>query len=419
MSRRIIRLAVLGAAASIAVAACSSGNGGSGSPGAPASSNPTSGPSTAGMASGSAATKTPVAELQAGLTYLLTEHVYDAGIALKAAVDKGGNLNDPGVKAAVSTLDANSVALSKAVGGVYPEAEAPFLASWRQHIGFFVDYTLGKATKDTAKAEKAKKDLDGYRTSFGQLINSVIPQLPADAVAQELVPHVQSLLSAIDALVAGDPSVFAKLSAAADHMPMTAKTLASGIAANKKLTGAIEGQANEVRSGLTYLLTAHVDLAGVAISQAVAKGGNLKDPSVTAAVAALDANSVVLSKAIGGVYPEAEAPFLASWRQHIGFFVDYTLGKATKDTAKAEKAKKDLDGYRTSFGQLINSVIPQLPADAVAQELVPHVQSLLDTIDALVAGSPTVYGKLAAASTHMPMTAAILAGGIADNKKLA
>ena len=421
MSRRILRLAVLGAAASIAVAACSSGSGSGGGPSAPATSGSASSPAasgTAGMASGSAATKTQVAELQAGLTNLLTEHVYDAGIALTAAVAKGGNLNDPAVKAAVSTLDANSVALSKAVGGIYPQAEAPFLASWRQHIGFFVNYTLGKATKNTAMADKAKKDLDGYRTSFGQLINSVVPELPADAVAQELVPHVQSLLAAIDALVAKGPSVFAKLSAAADHMPMTAKTLTTGIAANKKLTGSIDGAAIEVRSGLTYLLTSHVDLAGVAISQALAKGGNLKEPSVAAAVAALDANSVTLSKAIGGIYPQAEAPFLASWRQHIGFFVNYTLGKATRNAAMADKAKKDLDGYRTSFGQLINSVVPQLPADAVAQELVPHVQSLLDAIDALVAGSPAAYGKLAVAAGHMPMTAATLAGGIADNKML-
>jgi hypothetical protein len=235
MSRRIIRLAVLGAAASIAVAACSSGNGGgSGGTATPAGSSPAA-TGTAAMAHGAAATKSQVADLRSGLTYLLTEHVYDAGIALKAAVDKKGNLADPGVKAAVSTLDANSVALSKALGSVYPQAEAPFLASWRQHIGFFVDYTLGKATKNTAMADKAKKDLDGYRTSFGQLINTVVPELPADAVAQELVPHVQTLLDAIDAVVAGSPTVTGKLAMAADHMPMTAATLSGGIADNKML----------------------------------------------------------------------------------------------------------------------------------------------------------------------------------------
>ncbi|BBH16855.1 hypothetical protein Back2_11420 [Nocardioides baekrokdamisoli] len=367
---------------------------------------------------GAAATTTAAAGLRATLTDLLTQHVYLAGIALKTALDKGGNLKDPAVVAAVTTLDGNSVALSKAIGSVYPAAEKPFLQSWRQHIGFFVDYTLGKATKNTAMAENAKSDLNSYRTSFGQLINSVVPELPADAVAQELIPHVQTLLDTIDALVSGKGDAFALLSKAADHMPMTASILATGIAQDKHLAGDPNDAASGLRSGLTYLLDAHVDLAGIALTQAVSKGGNLKDPTVVAAVNALDANSVALSKAVGSVYPAAETPFLQSWRQHIGFFVNYTLGKATKNTAMADKAKSDLNGYRTSFGQLINSVVPQLPADAVAQELVPHVQTLLDTIDALVAGNPQVFADLDMAAMHMPGTAKILAGGIAANKNL-
>ena len=176
------------------------------------------------------------AALRATLTALLDDHVWLAGNALQTAILKGGNLNDPQVKGAVAALDANSVALSKAVASVYPQAEKPFLDSWRQHIGFFVEYTLGKATNDKAKVTKATTELDGYRTSFGQLINSVVPELPADAVADELKPHVQTLFAAIDAAVASDPSFQTKLSAAAAHMPMTAEILANGIAKNKGLS---------------------------------------------------------------------------------------------------------------------------------------------------------------------------------------
>ncbi|MBW8751337.1 MAG: hypothetical protein JF565_07915 [Propionibacteriales bacterium] len=368
--------------------------------------------------SGAAATATPAAELRAGLTHLLTQHVYLAGIALKTAVDKGGDLKDPTVTAAVTALDDNSVALSKAVGAAYPDAEKPFLESWRQHIGFFVDYTLGKATKDEAKVAKAKSDLDGYRTSFGELIHSVVPELPADAVAKELVPHVASLEAYIDSLVAGDGNAFAKLVTAADHMPMTADTLAGGIDKNAKLDGDPDSPASGLRSGLTYLLDSHVDLAGIALAQAVSMGGDLNDPSVKAAVAALDSNSVALSKAVGSAYPDAEKPFLESWRQHIGFFVSYTLGKATKDQGMVDKARSDLDGYRTSFGELIHSVVPQLPSGAVAKELVPHVQTVLTTIDSLVAGDGMVFADLEMAADHMPMTAKTLASGIADNKLL-
>ena len=82
---------------------------------------------------------------------------------------------------------------------------------------------------------RPKADLDAYRTSFGQLINSVIPELPADAVAEELLPHVDSLFAAIDSSVAGKADYQTKLSKAAEHMPMTAAILTSGIVANKNI----------------------------------------------------------------------------------------------------------------------------------------------------------------------------------------
>ncbi len=410
MNRTSLRLAAVMAGLAITTAACGTDSKTAETPGSSAT--------TGSAVSGTKATQTQAAELRAGLTYLLTEHVYLAGIATGTAIGAKGDLKAPPAAAAVAALDANSVALSKAVGSAYPDAEAPFLASWRQHIGFFVDNTIGEATKDAAKKAKAMKDLDGYRTSFGQLINSVVPELPADAVAEELKPHVASLFAAIDAQVAGSPTQFDLLQKAAGHMPGTAAVLAGGIATNKKLTGTADSAASTLRSGLTYLLTEHVYYAGIAINQAVADGGDLKAPKTAAAVTALDASSIALSKAVGSAYPDAEAPFLASWRQHIGFFVDYTLGKATKDAAKVTKAMADLDGYRTSFGQLINSVVPELPADAVATELTPHVESVFKAIDSIVAGSPDVFKNLSAAAGHMPGTAAILAGGIAENKKL-
>ena len=195
-------------------------------------------------------------------------------------------------------------------------------------------------------------------------------------------------------------------------MSMGASATASPVAAPDA------SAASDLRAALTGLLSDHVWLAGDALQTAVLKGGNLKDPAVAGAVAALDANSVALSKAVGSVYPAAEAPFLASWRQHIGFFVNYTLGKATNNAAMVAKAKSDLDGYRTAFGQLINSVVPELPADAVAKELIPHVQTLFDAIDAAVAASPDFQTKLATAAEHRTMTAAVLTGGIVANKKI-
>ena len=425
MNKRLTRFSISAAAVLVLDTGCSS----SGSPaGMPApetapSSVPsvsmTHSPSHASTSSATAPDATEAAALRATLTSLLSDHVWLAGNTLDTAVQQKGDLKDPKVVGAVKALDANSVALAKAVGSVYPDAEKPFLASWRQHIGFFVDYTLGKATKNDKQVAKAKADLDAYRTSFGELINSVVPELPADAVAEELIPHVDTLFAAIDASVAGKPDYQTKLSMAADHMVMTAEILAGGIAKNKGLEGDVDGMASTVRATLTSQLSAHVWLAGNALDTAVSKKGDLKDPQVVGAVKALDANSVALAKTLGSVYPDAEKPFLASWRQHIGFFVDYTLGKATKNDKQVAKAKADLDAYRTSFGELINSVVPELPADAVAEELIPHVDTLFAAIDASVAGKPDYQAKLTEAANHMPMTAAVLTSGIVANKKIA
>jgi len=424
MNKRLIRFSISTAAVLVLAAGCSSSGSPAGVPGSEMSPSsvssvsmthsPDHSPTTTAVAPDT----TEAAALRGTLTSLLSDHVWLAGNALDTAVQHKGDLKDPQVVGAVKALDANSVALSKAIGSVYPEAEKPFLASWRQHIGFFVNYTLGKATKDDKQVAKAKADLDAYRTSFGQLINSVVPELPADAVADELKPHVQSLYAAIDASVAGKPDYQTKLSMAADHMVMTAEILAGGIAKNKGLEGDVDGMASTVRATLTSQLSAHVWLAGNAIDTAVRHKGDLQDPQVVGAVKALDANSVALAKTVGSVYPEAEKPFLASWRQHIGFFVNYTLGKATKNEQQAAKAKADLDNYRKSFGELINSVIPELPADAVAKELVPHVNTLIAAIDADIAGKADYQSKLTVAADHMPMTAAILTSGIVANKKI-
>jgi len=240
MTNRFTTIAVSVTAAALLAAGCTSSKTAGGATnaagGTAAASSAMPSMSTSGS-SAAAPDASPAAALRSTLTALLNDHVWLAGNALDTAVLKGGNLKDPAVQGAVAALDENSVALAKTLGSVYPQAQQPFLASWRQHIGFFVNYTLGKATKDAAMVSKAKTELDGYRTSFGQLIHSVVPQLPADAVAKELIPHVQTLLDAIDAAVAGQPDYQSKLSDAADHMTMTAAVLTGGIVANKKITG--------------------------------------------------------------------------------------------------------------------------------------------------------------------------------------
>lgn len=175
------------------------------------------------------------AGLRATLTAQFSDHVYLAGAAIHAALVAGGDLTEAKTAGAVAALDANSVDIAASVGSVYPDAEEPFLESWREHIGFFVDYTLGEATGDQAKSDAAVASLTEYAATFGELLNSVVPTLPADAVEEELKMHATTLIAAIDADIAGDPEYYTLLKDAAGHMPMTATAIAGAIAEDQEI----------------------------------------------------------------------------------------------------------------------------------------------------------------------------------------
>ncbi len=179
------------------------------------------------QASNTASTMT-VATLKAKLNTLLSEHVYLAAAATGAAL--GGRQVE--FQAAASALDNNSVDVSKAIGMVYGGgAETAFLALWRKHIGFVVDYTTGIATKDRMKADRAVDDLVQYTQDFGAFLSSANPNLPKSVVADLVKGHVLTLKSVIDAQQMGDQKKsYLTLREAAMHMQMIADPLADAIA---------------------------------------------------------------------------------------------------------------------------------------------------------------------------------------------
>lgn len=166
-------------------------------------------------------------DLRVALNTLLAEHIYLASSATGAAL--GGRT--PEFQAAAGALDSNSVSLSKAIGSVYGEdAGTAFLALWRKHIGFVVDYTTGVATKNTLKQDKAVQDLLGYANDFGAFLNSACPGLPTSVVADLVRGHITSLKTVIDAQAASNPAVYNNIRTAAAHMQMIADPLAAAIA---------------------------------------------------------------------------------------------------------------------------------------------------------------------------------------------
>ena len=168
------------------------------------------------------------ADLRTGINQLLQEHIYLAGAATNAAL--GGR--NPEFTAAAAALDANSVAISRAIGSVYgSDAENAFLPLWRRHIGFVVDYTTGLAIRDSQKQQRAVTALLGYTNDLAAFLASANPNLPQAAVAELVKGHILGLKSAIDAQAAGDQALaFMKLREAAGHMQMIGDPIAAAIA---------------------------------------------------------------------------------------------------------------------------------------------------------------------------------------------
>ncbi|HZE36310.1 MAG TPA: hypothetical protein VE482_07420 [Candidatus Eisenbacteria bacterium] len=174
-----------------------------------------------------ATSSTKASGLRSTLNTLFQEHIYLAAAATGAAL--GGR--EAEFKAAAAALDANSVAISKAIGSVYGQgAEDAFLPLWRKHIGMVVEYTVGVATNDKAKQDKAVADLIGYTQDFGAFLQSANPNLPKSVVADLVKHHVVTLKEVIDAQASKDQAkTYLAMRTAAGHMQMIADPLAEAI----------------------------------------------------------------------------------------------------------------------------------------------------------------------------------------------
>ena len=184
-----------------------------------------------------------------------------------------------------------------------------------------------------------------------------------------------------------------------------------------KTAAATKMSAADLRVTLDRLLGEHAVLAMNATNLGVT--GSKAFP---AAAKALDRNSVEISQAIGSIYgAKAARTFLDGpfqWRAHIGFFVDYTVALAKKDTAGQAKAVANLKTYAIRHGDFL-AAATGLPKLAVQNDLLGHVLELKQQLDDYSAGR---YAKAADdyrhAYAHMFMTGDLLAGAIAKQQGL-
>ncbi|MFP5255188.1 MAG: hypothetical protein ACLGI8_04985 [Acidimicrobiia bacterium] len=371
-----------------------------------------------------ASTDTGAAALRAGLTDLLTEHVYLASLATDAALRGDQAAFEAYATALNGPEDSNTSELVDAISGVYGEdVGTAFDGLWRSedHIPAFVAYTQAVAADDQAGKDAAVERLTAYATTFGETLNSVNPNLPADVVTESITMHATTLLAVIDAQKAGDQTAaYEALREAYHHMDMTAAALAGATAQlfPEDIDGDADSAGAELRAGLHSLLREHVWLAATATDAAL--GG--RTPQFEAAAAALNgpdsSNTADIVAAVSSVYgEEVGTAFDGLWRSedHIPAFVAYTQAVAADDQAGKDAAVERLTSYATTFGETLNSVNPNLPADVVTEAITMHATTLLAVIDAQKAGDPAeVVSLLREAVHHMSGTADALASATAQ-----
>ena len=387
----------------------------------PATTGPenTDGPATTAAPAAAVTSLTGASTLRAGMTGLLTEHVYLAALTTGALMRDDAPAVDAFATALNGPTASNSADLSGAIASAYgPEIGKAFDGLWRSqdHIPAFVDYAKAVKAGDTAAADAAKTRLVGYAKTFGTTMASVNPNLEAAAVEAAVTMHATTLLTVIDAQKAGDqPKVYASLREAYHHMGGTAEVLAVATAKQfpQKFDGDASSPAADLRAGMTALLREHVLLASSATGGAIGGRQAQFDAAATALNGPTGSNTSDIVDAIASAYgPEVGKAFDGLWRSegHIPAFVAYTKAVAGGDAAGATKALGDLTAYAKTFGTTLNSVNPKLPAAAVESHLTMHATTLKAVIDAQAAKQPAdTAAKLRIAVGHMSMTADDLA----------
>ena len=168
------------------------------------------------------------ADLRVTLDRLLGEHMLLASKASQRGFSGGKDF-----PAAAKSLDRNSVELANAIGSIYgANARQKFLNGkllWRDHIRFFVNYTVAKAKRDKAGQQRAVGNLMGYVEAFSSFLAGATG-LPKSALRASIKEHVMHLKGQIDAYAAGNYSRAATLERTGyRHMIMTGDTLAVAI----------------------------------------------------------------------------------------------------------------------------------------------------------------------------------------------
>jgi len=392
---RVTPLLALVALVALLAGACGDDSGGGEGSGASTSTTVSASATTTTVAAGAEPSNTAAATLRTDLTTTLEEQVYLTASVVAEGLAANGRLDGPRASAASDAAEDSSTDLSDLVGTAYGVvAGADFLEVWDAHRDALVDAGLhggGASAVDTA------------RQAVVDQLAALDEDIDAGELSSVLQASDQELLAALGELRSGSDTAAADLRAAADEMPPVALSLAGTFAdqLGPDFEGDVEDPGAELRAELSGLFQESAYLTGLGLAQVGAAGGQGAAPQGT--LAAVGDNTADLAETLQ-LEGAAASDFTDLWDGHVQLFVDYLGARLANDAAGAQTAEAELDTFRDQLGEVVAEGHAGLSVEAVAEELVPHVDSMLAYADALAADddtSPTLLREAGLAMTDI------------------
>ena len=350
------------------------------------------------------------ASLRADLTGLFEEQVYLTGFTVESAVSTGGRLGSEEATAMADATAESAAELADVLGAAYGvEAGVEFLEVWEAHQDAIIQFGLGDGTAEAVTTA---------RDAVVSTLESFDEEADFSAVASGLQASDDEMLGTVEEMASGEPAAAVDLRAAAEEMPEVALGLSEVIVEHSLLEGEVDSPESALRAELTGLMQESALLTGLGLAETVQSDGDSSAPGPAGVLEAVDENTIALAEVMVPDEQGQRDAFGEAWGSHIGDFEDYTTALLGDDAAGIQDALDELVIFRDDIGVILADTYPAFSKEAVAEELVPHTDSIVAYADALVVESlgdaeeiesPTL---LRAAALAMRQAARYFAGGL-------
>jgi hypothetical protein len=141
----------------------------------------------------------PPAKLRSAFAMLLGEHM-ELIIDAQRATFAGS----PEFKAAAAQVNANTTAITKAMGAIVgPKKAAEFQTAWANHVEGLLAYSTAAAGKDDVGKATAEQNLDAFAARLALYFSDIVRNvLPVEPLTEAITAHDTHLIDHVDAYAA-------------------------------------------------------------------------------------------------------------------------------------------------------------------------------------------------------------------------